>query len=441
MRKLKEILLLHVIFPLADIVMGTCAMKWYKQIQVMNTWTAKQVADWQQQHLQDFIRHAYEHTVYYRRIFDERGLTPADIQTPADLAKLPIITKDIIREHYDELVPDNIATISHRKERSGGTTGVPLQYLCDENTWGYVTAIRIYAWQTMGYHFGDAFVAFGSASLFSKKPSLVRRIYDIMRSEYALNSVNLTDEKCQQYVDFIKRKHIRFIYGYAASIYVLTQYVAKHHIDLTQVQAVFTTSEKLTEENRLLIANTYQCKVMDCYGAKDAGITAYEIKYKHHYDVGYNLIAEVINPIAPNEGTLLTTNFMNYAFPMIRYQVGDEVQILPQEQVLKYNGQQLGKILGRTADVMRLANGHNLTSTGFAMIMKEFDIHAFRVDKTDDLQVTLKIQPTDQYTPAQEQLIRKTIMNYIGTECELVITYVEQFEPLSNGKRGYFLNK
>src|SRR5436190_16792795 len=49
------------------------------------------------------LRHAYEHVPYYRRLFDSRGLSPEDIRSPADLPRLPILTKEIIRRHRDEL--------------------------------------------------------------------------------------------------------------------------------------------------------------------------------------------------------------------------------------------------------------------------------------------------------------------------------------------------
>jgi phenylacetate-CoA ligase len=281
----------------------------------------------------------------------------------------------------------------------------------------------------------------GSASLFAKKPSLPRRIYDKIRNEYPLNTVNLTDELCEQYVAFIKKHKIRFIYGYAASIYIFTSYVSKHNIDLKQVEAVFTTSENLTDSYRQLIEQTYDCHVMDCYGANDAGVTAYEIT-RHNYHVGYNALCEIINPIEENTGSLLTTNLVNYTFPLLRYQFGDEVELLPSVDEREYNGQVIRRVLGRTSDVMRLENGHNMTATGFSMIMKEFDIVAFYFNKTGVNEVTLTVQPIeDKYTKEQETEIRKTIQRYIGDDATLNMVYVDQFEPLKNGKRRYFMNE
>lgn len=441
MSTINEKLRLHIILPMAEKMIGVCSYKWLRQIQKMHTWTPEQVTAWQNERLQALVKHVYEHTKYYRRIFDERGLTPKDIQTIDDLKKLPIINKEIANANHDEIVPDNLSSFRYRNSRTGGTTGEPMQFFLDENTWGYTSAAKLHAWMTTSYQYGDKFVAMGSASLFAKKPSLLRRIYDKIRNEYPLNTVNLTDELCEKYIAFIKKNKIRFIYGYAASIYIFTSYVAKHHIDLKQIEAVFTTSENLTDAYRELIERTYDCRVMDCYGANDAGMTAYEVSL-HSYHVGYNALCEIINPIEENTGSLLTTNLVNYTFPLLRYQFGDEVELLPSVDESEYNGQVIRRVLGRTSDVMRLENGHNMTATGFSMIMQEFDIVAFYFNKTGVNEVTLTVQPIeDKYTKEQEAEIRKTIQRYIGDDAALNIVYVDHFEPLQNGKRRYFMNE
>lgn len=441
MSKIKEKLLLNVLLPISERMIGTNAHTWYRQIGLMSNWSADQLAEWQNSQLKEFVKHAYYHTVYYKNLFDSLGLTPADIQSTEDLKKLPVINKAIINAHYDELIPDNIQQFKYRKGKTGGTTGEPMLYLCDENTWGYVTAAKIFHWKRAGYHYGDKFVAMGSSSLFSQKPSMVRRIYDKLRNEYPMNAVNLTDDLCKKYVETIKREHIHYLYGYAAALFTFTKYVKDNDVDLTQIKAVFSTSENLTDYYRKIMEETYQCKVMDCYGARDAGITAYESK-RGVYQVGYNVIAEVVDEIAPNTGSLLSTNFLNYSFPLIRYQFGDEVELAPSINENEYNGQVIKHVMGRTSDVMRLGNGHHLTATGFSMIMKEFDVVAFDFQKLGDLKLLLRIQPIpDKYTKDQEDKIKETFVRYIGEDCSLDIEYVEKFDPLKNGKRRYFYNE
>ncbi len=75
--------------------------------------------------LQETVKRVYEKVPYYRQKMDEAGVKPQDIQSLADLAKLPFTTKQDMRDTYpfglfavpqDELV---------RIHASSGTTGKP----------------------------------------------------------------------------------------------------------------------------------------------------------------------------------------------------------------------------------------------------------------------------------------------------------------------------
>ena len=93
--------------------MGTCATRWYWRIVRMEKWTPAEVEAWQQEKLQAFIRHAYEHTAYYRQLFDRLGIKPEEIRTKEDLKRIPVITKEIVNEHYQELIPDDLSAFMY----------------------------------------------------------------------------------------------------------------------------------------------------------------------------------------------------------------------------------------------------------------------------------------------------------------------------------------
>ncbi len=79
----------------------------------------------QLERLQETVKRVYERIPYYRKKMEEKGVTPEDIKTLADVAKLPFTTKQDMRDTYpfglfavpmDELV---------RIHASSGTTGKP----------------------------------------------------------------------------------------------------------------------------------------------------------------------------------------------------------------------------------------------------------------------------------------------------------------------------
>lgn len=438
MNKIGEIIRLRIILPLAEKLKGLNSYYWYKKILYMNKWPREKIVEWQNEMLVKFIKHAYEHTTYYRELFDSLGLLPSDICCIDDLQKLPIIDKEIIRKRYQDLIPDNISELSYRKGRTGGTTGEPMEYLTDEDTWGYITAAKMVAWKTTSYMFGDKFVALGSASLFKSRPSLPRRIYDKIRQEIPLNSMCLSDEICQNYLNRMRNEDVHYIYGYASSVYLLAKYAYENHIDVSFIKGAFTTSENLTPAYRAMIEMAFNCRVMDCYGCRDAGMACYEV-FPEKYLVGYNTLVEIVDTIDNNLGTILSTNVLNYSFPLIRYDYGDIVKL--ENNDTSYNGQVITKVFGRTSDVFHLDNGRILTSPGFTILMNKFDVIAYDIQKISGTEVKMQIQvvPT-KWNKEQEALLVGEMQRFVGEGCEFSVEYVDRFEPLKNGKRRYFMN-
>ena len=437
MSRFNEWMRLSVIYPFAEQIKGTNSMAWYHRIQEMNTWNREEIRAWQNEQLRRIIDQAYNHTVYWKRILDEHGLKPSDIRTAEDIKKLPILTKKEIIAHYEEIVPDNVSEFRHRVERTGGTTGEPMQYLVDEDIWGYVTADKIVAWRATGYRFGDAFMALGSASLFQQKAPLARRILDGIRNERAYNSLNMDGELCRKYIEILEKQKIHYVYGYASSIYLLAKYALDHKIDMSHMRGAFTTSENLTEVYRETIEKAFGCRVMDCYGCRDAAITAYEVTPGNHH-VGYSAILELVDEFEPGKGTLLSTNLLSMAFPLLRYDYGDCGEL--DNDCPAYNGQVVHRIYGRTSDVLRLDNGHVLTSPGFTILMRDFAVKAYDIQKLSGSHVRMQVQVADGWDKAQEAKLTKEMKRLIGEGCEFELEYVEGFEVLKNGKRRYFMN-
>jgi len=107
-------------------------------------WSYQEQRAYQDEKLADLVRHAYETVPYYREVFDERKLKPADIRTADDLPRLPLLTKEIVRGRADDLRsttwPRRRTVLGH----TAGTTGTALQFAksTDVVAWHWVAAWR-----------------------------------------------------------------------------------------------------------------------------------------------------------------------------------------------------------------------------------------------------------------------------------------------------------
>jgi phenylacetate-CoA ligase len=62
-----------------------------------------QLGQHQQQRLETVVRHAATHSPFYRRWFAQAGALGAE---PVELARLPVLDRSLLMEHFDELVCD-----------------------------------------------------------------------------------------------------------------------------------------------------------------------------------------------------------------------------------------------------------------------------------------------------------------------------------------------
>ena len=79
-----------------------------------------QLAHHQQQRLETVVRHAAAHSPFYRQWFAQTGALGAG---PVDLARLPVLDKSLLMEHFDELVCDPRLRRDQLLDRVGKLTG------------------------------------------------------------------------------------------------------------------------------------------------------------------------------------------------------------------------------------------------------------------------------------------------------------------------------
>ena len=423
--------------PIGDLFMKTAIIKYYYLIKKLTKFSQSEIQDWQFIQLNKLLNHAYNNTIYYKNLFDKLGITPNDIKTTIDLRKLPILTKQIIRDNYHDLIAKNIHNFPHMQKSTGGSTGIPLTYILDKKSWSYTNANKIVSWEKVGYNYGDKFIALGSTSLFlNKKKSLKHYIFYKLKKKIGLNGINMSNETCEKYVNIIKNEKIEFIYGYASAIYILSHYIIKNKINL-KIKACFPTSEVLTENYRSHIIKAFNCDIIDCYGASDSGITAFSFKV-NVFEVGYNVILSQ-EETKENIGKAIITDLFNYAMPFINYEIGDQIEINQNENINEsYNGQIINKVLGRNDDVIKLDNGNILTNPGFTILFKDLPVRSYKVEQSSGKSLNCKIVKDVDYTNKSEELIIETLKLQAGENIEVTITYYDAEIYTNSGKNTFF---
>lgn len=437
MSSFKSLILKSIVLPIADIVMKTKISFYYNEIKRLQKFSKSGIQQWQTKKLNTLIAHSYLHCDYYFDLFNSLNLKPEDINSISDLKKLPILTKKVMRDNYIKLISRKSKSIPSKIASTGGSSGDPAVFIKDNNSWSFSVAHSIINWERTGYRYGDKYIALGSTSLFvNKKMSLEHKIYYWLKGKFGLNGVNMSDDVCKYYVELISRKRIRFIYGYASSLYLLAKYVVKNNLSLN-IGACYSTSEILTDVYRVTISLAFKCKILDCYGAGDGAISAFEHQ-QGFYEVGYNSIFWQQSSDENFIGPILVTDLFNYSMPLINYQLGDEIQVIPDNNTHFYNGQIINKVLGRISDVIELENGSVITGPGFTILFKDLPVEYYNIAKTGVNLITCTIKKLPEYSIEHERIIIDTFKKQVGSESAIDIVYTTNVIYSKSGKRQYF---
>lgn len=442
MGKIKEWAIINVAYRIADLKFHTSVTKWYNRIAQMRRWTPQEIVAWQEELLRKRIEHAYNHIPYYKKLFDNLDISPSDINSIADLEKIPIMTKEEIIKHTDELIPDDISKYGNHKVSTGGTSGNPLAYISDNASWGFLEALRIHGWKQSGFRYGDKFAALGSTSIgVGKKKSVFHKMYYALRGKVAMSSKTLSEKELARYASIISEQNIHYIYGYGSSIFLFTRYVTENNLSSTmEIRAVFPTSDLLTDIYVEAIKKAWGCEIIDSYGAHDGSIGAYRRIGEPGFKVGYNTIVQTDNSLGANHGNAILTDLIGMAFPFIRYDVCDVVELDTKASYsADYNGQVIKTLVGRVTDVIKLSNGHYLTGISLNNLFKDLPILGYRVDVIHDDEIRATIVPSPHFTNEDQQELQAALEEFIDNNYTITIAITNELEKRPNGKSVFLM--
>ena len=218
---------------------------------------------YQLQKVQELICYAYEHTRYYRRLFDEHGIKPEDIKSLADMNKIPVLTKDIVRENLQDMISDAVAEKERIYVTTGGSTGKPLGFYISRPVDTKRLAFEWLHWNHMGYSLGEPCVFLRGRVL----PKSKWFAYERNNNFLALSTFMMCDGLLPAYIAKIDEFRAVVIQAYPSAITILAKYMLDNEIRLRNpIKAISTSSEILYPEQKMLIEKAFQAPVYDKYG-------------------------------------------------------------------------------------------------------------------------------------------------------------------------------
>ena len=453
----------YILLPLGDLVYGSTVHSRLKEFKRYDSFSREELVALQEEKLRKLVQHCYDNVPFYTKLFDQLGIKPEDIQTSKDLERLPVLTKQIIRDNYKDMQAKGVNPARLIKSSTGGSTGTPLQFCKDAKEWSGQKAATLRAWEWYGLHLGDRIFSLGGNSIVKKKKKFsYKSIYDevIMRN-FKHSSADVTDEGMRKHYDALMKLNPVAIRGYGSSLYIFARFIEKYQLPVCPIKVVLTTGEVLVPEYRRKLEQVFNAPVYDEYGAGDGGILSHECLDRNGLHIEESLC---LIEITDKEGNLLpdgevgfvtTTDLENYAFPFLRYQVGDMAYLKSDLCSCGRHSRRFGEVMGRAGRLVYNKQGVPISPTMLPIMMyPDLDYHIpdnqvlynkidrfqIRQDEAGDIQILLKMKSKADEDPARYAFIVTNYRNhFIGSEVSL--SFVDEIPTLPSGKEDYCVSE
>ena len=352
--------------------------------------SAEKMRSLQNGKLRKLLRFAWEHSAYYRAVFERAGITEEQLDT-LPLSCFPTIDKQALLEHFDELVtvPDlkqeNLRKFDAREAadrkpyqgkyhvvHSSGSTGKPGYFVYDEDAWSQMLLgiIRAALWgMSMPQILG----------LLMKRPRIVYIAATDGRYGGAMavgDGIDGVGAK-QMYLDIktpvaewirqIREFQPNIVIGYPSAIKILAQLMENGEVSL-DVERVISCGEPLGTNLRTYLEKIFRTQVVNFYGSSESLALGVETNPKDGM-----LLFDDMNVIEVENGVMYLTCLYNYTQPLIRYRLSDRLTLkAPEGGELPFT-RAVG-LLGRNEDVLWFEDGrgnreflHPLAIEGFCI--------------------------------------------------------------------------
>lgn len=398
-------------------------------------WSDEQILELRQRRLVPFVRDAAMTVPFYKRMFAELGIEPEDIKTEKDVSRLPILLKNDVQRHWEEMHPPDWKKQPLHIIISSGTTGTGMitheTRDAEHERWAVIWryrlrhGLRLDQWS--GLMTGHTVVPT------RRKHPPFRRINRPGRMVIYSNYHN-SDRNLPCYIEDIAKHGLTWLHGYPTALNLLARSMLDNDLRLPKIKWVTTGAESLLQQHRDNIEKAFGVKATEHYGLAEAAASITQCPAgKLHVDEDYAYTEFIPHPDVAGVHKIIGTNFSNPAFPLIRFDTQDLAILDGGKCDCGLPGRLVADIVGREEDLLITPSGSRFAQPGFYFYGIVGLREAQLVQKSRD-SVEFRLVAGKNFSLADEALILERFRNLTGGEMKAEIKYVDKIERTKGGK-------
>jgi len=389
-------------FKLAQFAHPLTLLRLRRQFMLDERLSAEELGQLQWRRLKRVAVRAFRDVPYYRRLFAALGINPHDLQSEADWRTLPLLGRREILREGSELHSCSINRSGVAAVQTSGTSGERLSLLMDRSANALEFNYYWRYWGWAGYLLGDRFAEFSSAAFLganAAQPFEFRRL----GNRLLLNSLRLNDRIFSAHCEILRECRPRFLKGLPSVLEELAAFLERTGERVPPLQAVFCTGEPLSDRCRLRLFNAFRSRIWNSYGHMERTVAASDcIEGNLHIHSDYGHFETLKEP--DGKFRVLGTSLHNSAMPLLRYEVGDRVEIDDPSGTLPpcrcgSPFPRISRVLGRTLDLLLAPDGTRIA--GASLLFDEVPgIGRAQIIQTAADRFKIRIEPSTGFEDA-----------------------------------------
>tara|TARA_B100000287_G_scaffold332190_1_gene317128 strand:+ start:3964 stop:5292 length:1329 start_codon:yes stop_codon:yes gene_type:complete len=382
-------------------------------------WDDDKLKEYQKEELRKLLTHCYNNVPYYRDIFISKGWHPLDFKSIEDLKQFPVLTKEKIMRNPSMLIADNLRFKKGYPITTSGSTGDKLKFYVDDDCLKKEAAFNMRAYIQQGAKMYDTpsvwlrrYVPKDSNSSLWYYDSELKRLY--------MSAYHLNDKTIGEYVKKINEGNYQTMCTYPSAAYIFACLCEENNLKLKTIEKIHTTSEVLLNQWYDKIEDVFNITPCGHYGQMEKVSFMNQIEASR--DMKQNLEYGVDEFYDNEDGTygLISTGFINYYMPFIRYKTEDTFVI--KDGIVK-------EVNGRSSDILISKDGSRLPGVNFySWIDKKMPaIKMFQIIQKTDSDITFNYIQNESFTNDIENDIIEGLRSRLG-DMNFTINMVDEIQ-------------
>jgi len=412
------------------------------------TWNTAEIEAYQACELRRVVRHAFENVPFYRRMFERRGLKPTDIESATDLARLPLIDRETIRENIGDLLARDVPPSRIYRDTTGGTTGLPMYIYGEQGAgpareWAFVWR----GWNWAGHRFGERrAVIRGTRYPPGRTPYSPPWGFDPVHNEFLVSALDLTPGNLPGIVRQMTDLAVVCVQAYPSAMHMLAEWLRVRGQGIPSLRLGLTGSETLLPRQRDQTEEQLGLRIYDHYGNSERSALIMQCEQRTYHIIPEYGIIELLdsegNAVREEGqiGEIVATGFTNRVMPLIRHRTGDFAIHTLRPCPCGRSFPAVERILGRRQEFFVGTRGELLTSLWSDEAIWEVreKIRAYQYVQDVPGRVTLNVESGEPLSGSEVATVHRRFLEVYPT-LAMELRYVEGIPRTERGKFRYLI--